>query len=126
MNHPDFDKDQLLALISDVLDGSVDDAGRASLNGLLKASPEARRFYRDHMELHARLHLDYTGGQAAESMPGSMNRQRSSWFSIRRLAAVAAAACLALLAVIAWPRHSDADDNFATLEDQSIINESHL
>jgi ferric-dicitrate binding protein FerR (iron transport regulator) len=115
LNTPDFDQDQLRTLISDVLDGSVDDAGRASLNALLKASPGARRFYRDHMELHARLHLDYSGGQAAESMPGSVVRRRSSWFAGRRLAVVAAAACLALLAVIAWPRQTEADA-FATLE----------
>ena len=62
MKKPDFDKEQLLALLSDVLDGSVDDAGRAELNELLKASPGARRCYRDHMELHANLHLDYAGG----------------------------------------------------------------
>ncbi len=115
MKHSDFDKEQLLALIAEVLDGSLDDTGHASLNGLLKASPEARRFYRDHMELHARLHLDYAGGQAAESMPGAVVRRRSSWFSGRRLAVVAAAACLALLAVIAWPRQSGTE-GFATLE----------
>lgn len=115
MKTPDFDKEQLRALIAEVLDGSVDDEGRASLNELLKASPGARRIYREHMELHARLHLDYTGGQAAESMPGSVARRHTSWFSGRRLAVVAAAACFALLAVIAWPRPSDAD-GFATLE----------
>lgn len=115
MKTPDFDKEQLRALISDVLDGSVDDAGRATLNALLKASPGARRFYRDHMELHARLHLDYAGGQAAEFMPGSVVRRRKSWFSSRRLAVVTAAACLALLAVIAWPRQPAAD-GFVTLE----------
>ena len=68
MKTPDFDKEQLRALISDVLDGSVNDAGRASLNALLKASPGARRFYRDHMDLHVRLHLDYTGNRAMEFM----------------------------------------------------------
>ena len=41
MNHSDFDKDQLLALIAEVLDGNLDDAGRAALNDLLKASPGA-------------------------------------------------------------------------------------
>ena len=115
MNNSDFDKQQLLALISEVLEGSLDDAGRASLNAMLKASPGARRSYREHMELHARLHLDYAGGRAAESMPGSGVRRRRSRFSGGHLAVVTAAACFALLAVIAWPRQPDANE-FATLE----------
>ena len=116
MKNSDFCKEQLMALISDVLDGSVDAAGHASLNELLKASPEARNFYRDHMELHARLHLDYNSGNA-EFMPSAVTpvtHQRSSWFSIRKL--VVAAACLAILAVIAWP-HDSGTEEFATLED---------
>ena len=91
MTNSDFDKKQLLRLISDVIDGSVSDDGRASLNELLKASPEARNFYRDHMELHARLHLDYNSGNA-EFMPSAVTpvtHQRSSWFSIRKLVVAA-------------------------------------
>ena len=72
MNSKDLDqRDQepLLKLIAEVLDGNVDDDRREALNTILKASPEARRFYREHMELHAALHLDYTGGLPANAMP---------------------------------------------------------
>ncbi len=68
MNDPGFDEKKLLALISDLLDGTIDNESRESLNALLKQSSQARRFYRGHMELHARLHLSYeTSG--VSSMP---------------------------------------------------------
>ena len=63
------DEKKLLKLIAEVLDGNLDDEGRLSLNALLKESGAARRFYRQHMELHARLHLDYTGGISMKNMP---------------------------------------------------------
>jgi len=67
MNESDFDEQKLLGLISNVLDGTIDETCREALNELLKQSPQARHFYRKHMELHARLHLSYE-----ESSIGSM------------------------------------------------------
>jgi hypothetical protein len=61
---------RLLAMIGDLLEGDLCEVDAAELNGLLKADPEARTLYREHMELHARLHLDYSGGALLSSMPG--------------------------------------------------------
>ena len=75
MNSGELDKndqEQWLMLIAEVLDGTVDDDSREALNTLLKTNPDARKFYRGHMELHSRLHLDYTGGAAADAMPVSL------------------------------------------------------
>lgn len=65
-----FDQDQLLAWIADVLDDSLDGSNRDALNAMLREHPEARELYREHMELHARLHLDYAGGSTQAKMPG--------------------------------------------------------
>ncbi len=121
MTHPDFDKTQLLELIAEVLDGSLDDAGREALNGLLRTSSEARRFFSEHMALHARLHLDYTSCEVAEFLPGlkpTPRPSRFSRFSNLRLVALTAAACIALLASLFWPRQPEIR-GFATLESSS-------
>jgi ferric-dicitrate binding protein FerR (iron transport regulator) len=104
MKHPDYNPKQLLALISEVLDGSVDDAGREALNEMLRTSPEALRFFREHMELHARLHLDYTAGEVTQFLPGLNQRQKSSRFPGLLVMGLVAAACIALAAVLLWPR----------------------
>lgn len=105
------DQEPLLKLIAEVLDGHVDDESREALNTILKDSPEARRFYREHMELHAALHLDYTGGLPANAMPvslpgsGTDSRPSVTWFSKQRgvvAAVLAMAACIALVATFSW------------------------
>jgi ferric-dicitrate binding protein FerR (iron transport regulator) len=118
MNHPDFNQKQLLALIAEVLDGKVDDAGREALNAMLKASPEARRIYCQHMELHARLHLDYTAGEVTQFLPGLNKRHKTSSFPNRGLLGMAAAACIALLVSLVWPRQTE-PHSFGTLESSS-------
>jgi len=119
MSEPDFDKEQLLALIAEVLDGRLGDVDRESLNDVLRESPEARQFYRKHMELHARLHLEYTGGQSADFMPSRFVSRRQSWFSRRRLLVAAAVACLTLIVGIALlqkPEPLGETREFATVE----------
>ncbi len=120
MNPPDFNQDQLLALIAEVLDGSLDDCGRESLNEILRTSPEALQFFREHMELHARLHLDYTAGEVTQFLPRSQAQQNSRFVFPRIVAVVlAAAACIALAAVLLWsPRQANAH-SFATLKSSS-------
>lgn len=123
MNRSEFDQTQLLALLAEVLDGSLDDAGRETLNALLRTSPEALRFFREHMELHARLHLDYTAGEVTQFLPGSRASQRSR-FSNLRVVVLAVAACVAFAAVLLWPRPQllpgpQAAHAFATLESSS-------
>lgn len=114
MNSKDLDQrdqEQLLKLIAEVLDGNVDDDRREALNTILKASPEARRFYREHMELHAALHLDYTGGLPANAMPvslpgsGTASMPGVTLFSKQRgvvAAVLAVAACITLVATFSW------------------------
>ena len=63
---------RLLTLIGELLDGELSADESAELNALLKSDAEARSIYREHMELHARLHLDYTGVQP--NMPGERMR----------------------------------------------------
>ena len=105
------DQEQLLMLIAEVLDGTVDDDSREALNTLLKSNPDARKFYRGHMDLHARLHLDYTGGLAADAMPVSLPKpgtesvQNGTYFSKQRgvvAPVLAVAACITLIATFAW------------------------
>ncbi|MDG0994694.1 MAG: FecR domain-containing protein [Akkermansiaceae bacterium] len=105
------DQEQLLTLIAEVLDGTVDNDSREALNTLLKANPDARKFYRGHMELHARLHLDYTGGAAADGMPVSLPKPGTAsgpgvtLFSKQQgvvAAVLAVAACITLIATFAW------------------------
>lgn len=115
MNNSDFNKEQLLQLISAVLDGGLEDADRATLNTLLKDHPEARRIYRGHMQLHTRLHLDYAAVEVVPHMPATQKPPMQPRFSARWQIAAALAACLAILAAIVWPR-SQASGHFATVE----------
>lgn len=105
------DQEQLLTLIAEVLDGTMDNDSREALNTLLKTNPDARRFYRGHMELHARLHLDYTGRLAADAMPVSLPKPDTAsgpggtLFSKQRgvaAAILAVAACITLIATFGW------------------------
>lgn len=110
-----FNKEQLLELISGLLEGGLDDAGRATLNALLKENPEARRIYRWHMRLHTRLHLDYAAAQLPAHMPHFVSPTRPARFPRRRAVPVAMAACIAILAAIGWTRFQKTD-HFATVE----------
>jgi len=104
---------RLLELIADLLDGSLEEEARGELNALLLADAEARRFYREHMELHARLHLAYSGGGLSEAMPdrlspaGKSNRRRTRNLPFLAWAGIAAALVFALLA---WLRPFDSGD----------------
>ena len=112
------DDQQLLTLIAEVLDGTLDNDSRETLNDLLKTNPDARRLYRDHMELHARLHLDYTGGLATEAMPVSLPSSANSTVSGATVtyfakpwgvlaAVLAVAACITLIATFSWLQQSE-------------------
>ncbi|MGB1130251.1 MAG: FecR domain-containing protein [Haloferula sp.] len=103
MSGEDFKRDELLQLIAEVCNGTLDEPGREKLNTQLKASEAARRFYREHMELHARLVLDYGGVQATDFMPGAAPPQSRTPRWSRWIAVAAAAAAIVLAAVLVWP-----------------------
>ena len=119
MKTPDFDRKQLLALIADVQEGTLDTGGRERLNAMLKASAAARRFYRKHMGLHARLHLAYTGGALLDGMPRArphaVSTARKPFISFSRSQLAAAAALVIAVGgvLFAWLRHQAADRDFA-------------
>ena len=119
MKNPDFDQNRLRQLIAEALDGRIDEAGRRALNDTLESSADARRYYRELMDLHARLHLEYTGGREADFMPGDKRpgaSRRSK--NIARLpfwVVTAAAASIALLAVL-FLRGGEDSPTFAVIE----------
>lgn len=114
MKTPDFDHKSFRLLLVEALDGQLDEVGRRQFNRLLTASADARREYLAQMDLHARLHLEYTGGSGMESMPegspahpGKPRPARHAWW-------LAAAAVLALLVTFA-SRSDDSPKRYATL-----------
>jgi hypothetical protein len=115
MKRSDFNQNRLRQLIAEALDGQLDEAGRRALNETLESSAQARRYYRELMDLHARLHLEYTGGREAEFMPGSPQGLREKPHPSRPRLWLAAAAAVALLAVFSWRGAGDPQP-FATLE----------
>lgn len=117
MSHPEFDQTKLLALLGDVQDGNLEDSGREALNALLRTSPAACRFFSEHMELHAQLHLDYTSGEVTQFLPGSTSAGKVTRFLNLWLTGLAVAACIALAASMFWPRQAEAPRGFATLVD---------
>ncbi|MBT8044518.1 MAG: FecR domain-containing protein [Verrucomicrobiae bacterium] len=120
MNEPDFDQHKLRRLMAEALDGEIDEAGRRDLNKMLEASAGARCYYRELMDLHARLHLEYNSGREVESMPGSLStrplEQRRAARRTRLTPWLAAAAAIVLLAVFAWRDSGSDPQPFATLE----------
>jgi len=115
MKNPDFDKKHLRQLIAEALDGQIDDEGRRALNQALEASAEARRYYRELMDLHARLHLEYTGGREADFMPGDgQHGSRISRPAWRPLWLAAAAGIVLLVAL--FLRGGEDSPAFATIE----------
>ena len=70
MSSESFHREEFLILLAQFLEGEeFSDSEREEFNASLRKHDEARRLYRDHMEMHARLHLDYQGGLAPEAMP---------------------------------------------------------
>ncbi len=120
MKKMDAEKEaRLLALIADVLEDDWDEAGRAELNTLLGDDPAARQRYREHLEIHARLHLDYAGGGMLPAIPplsdvaaSRTSRTRTARFS--RWIPTLAAAALAIFAFVLWIS-STANPSVATL-----------
>jgi len=64
-----YDEQELLRLIADVIDGELSEEGKTRLREILHGSAEARAFYRQHLDLHAQLHLDYDRGEVPVGMP---------------------------------------------------------
>jgi len=116
MKTPDTNDHDLRRLMSEALDGQLDEAGRRAFNETLESSAEARRYYRELMELHARLHLEYSGGRGADFMPGSPDGRHGSPRRSRPGLWIAAAAAVALLAALAWRGTGQDPPSFATLE----------
>jgi hypothetical protein len=118
MKSPDFDHQKFRQLLAGVLEGRLDEAERQAFNQMLAASAEARREYRAMMDLHARLHLEYTGGREADFMPDATPttpsrppvRSRPAFWPVW----IAAAAAIALFAVLFRPSRGEAQP-FATL-----------
>lgn len=118
MSAEDFNKERLLDLISGLLDGWIDEAGRQELARMLKAHPGARRIYRRQSDLHARLHLDFSGGLGGEFLREINLRPRRRGLPLRAVAWFAAAAAIVIGAFFAWPRPTPTN-TFATLEHSS-------
>ena len=118
MKSPDFDHHQFRQFLAGALEGQLDEAERHAFNQILASSAEARREYRAMMEMHARLHLEYTGGGGVDFMPDARpNRpeppsRQTFWPGW----VAAAAAVIALLAVLFWPDRGGATKSFATIQ----------
>ncbi len=79
MSAESFHEETFLNLLATLLEGDdLSPSDREAFNEALRHHPEARQLYRDHMELHSRLHLDYHGGLAPEAMPGEESSPAAS------------------------------------------------
>lgn len=96
------------AVFNRLVDGIASEADEQQLGELLRASPEARRAYRELMSLHSALHWDYVaalspkaaGDQALKSPPSiSPPATRLSW-----ILAFVAGAMVASVVASFWPR----------------------
>ncbi|MEM7013994.1 MAG: hypothetical protein AAF585_21245, partial [Verrucomicrobiota bacterium] len=108
MKGSEFDQGELLELIADVLDGYPDDATRNRLDEILSNSKDARLLFREHMELHADLHFDYTGGFGAEAMPEMPAPRRAGTprpvLRPQLLAFAAMLVAALFLSILLWPK----------------------
>lgn len=118
MKEDDFDKERLLDLVGGLLDDGIDSAARRELARILNASPDARKIYQKQMDLHARLHLDHVSGLTPALMREAVGTRRRREFPLRRWAAAAIAACLAVVAALVWP-DTPGDHGFARIESTS-------
>lgn len=115
MTSSDFDRERLLRLISEVLEGRLTAPEREELNAMLRSGPAARRFYREQMDLHTRLYAYHTGSKDDDLTPCVPLRHPGAGFGWLHVALLAAAASVALLAVVL--RHDrPVDETFATIE----------
>lgn len=64
------ESDELLGLLSDLVDGGLTPARADRLRELLRDDPDAQDLYLRFMALHARLHLGYDSGSGLPDMPG--------------------------------------------------------
>ena len=107
MNFPSPEFDEAVAA---VCDGSLSERQAEELNALLRADEAARDEYLWRVELHARLACDADGilGKDANAVSEPAPVAQSSW----RRAALALAACLAVLlgGVWLWPRAGSQED----------------
>jgi hypothetical protein len=72
MSEPQHVPQRLQDLSDDYLSGLLDEAGVAELEGLLRADPEARRYFVRYAALHTDLHLQARARRAAERALGRL------------------------------------------------------
>ena len=110
--------ERLLELINGLMDGWIDDAEQKELQEYLKQSASARELYRQQMELHARLHLDHSGGLVPELMRRQPIKRQVLRFPWGQLAAAMAASILIAL-LLFWPKSETGKHEFAHIESTS-------
>ena len=69
-------QERRLELFTQLLDGTLSAGERSELNALLKTDDAALRHYREHMRLHAQLHLAYAAGGMPSGMPPLRDAQK--------------------------------------------------
>ncbi|MDF1756379.1 MAG: FecR domain-containing protein [Verrucomicrobiales bacterium] len=124
----EFDREELLRIIGELFDeDSLSDRDQEKLNFWIKHHPEAREIYRDLSELHARLHLDYSGGSAPEAMPGERTTQaipqRRSRIVPLSLSVAAVVACLLAVSAI-WRMTPQNDEDRLTSGGVAVLSRS--
>ena len=106
------DRRELDVLLSQLIDGLLDDAGSIRLNAVLKDDALARRRYRHVMELHAGLHWDYAAAARSREVAVPATSKRSWWLP---LSAGLAAMLLLGVGLGLWvPAESSANTNLLT------------
>ena len=121
MSEAEFNRDELLNLIEEVLEGNPSEASREELQEILMNSREARDLYRGYTEMHAHLSFDYTGGLGQEDMPGDrrervLKHSRSfRWAIAAAVAATLFAGVLYFVRPVAEPALFFADGGVAVL-----------
>ncbi len=98
---------ELEAVFNRLVDGIASEADEQQLGELLRASPEARRAYREFMSLHSALHWDYVAALAPEVVGGhSLESPPSVSFPASRFGwalAFLAGTMVASVVAIFWP-----------------------
>jgi hypothetical protein len=95
--------DDLAALLNTLADGNLSDAEELRLRAILEGSPAARQAFREFATLHAGLYWDYASLLAPALPPLSETRPdgEGPGHSLRRTAAMLAAAAMAVAAGVA-------------------------
>jgi FecR protein len=76
------DRRELDVLLSQLVDGLLDDAGSVRLNAVLTGDALARRRYREVMALHAGLHWDYAAAARSREVAVPPTTKRSWWLPL--------------------------------------------